>query len=546
MPSPTATALVGLSHRGSRVSPHAAAAMRQPYGGPMGVFAVVEHNGDSDEIHYVYKDNLGSWTTITDAGGVVEREQSFDAWGNLRNPETWSGDYNNTLMFDRGYTGHEHLYSFGLINMNGRMYDPVMSSFLSPDNYIQAPDFSQNFNRYAYCLNNPLRYTDPSGESIVLAAVVGAFWGAMINLAVNFNNIKTDMDMINVATLGALGGAVGGVAGFGVSSAVAGWLGTTGAIPGFLTSASGSFAGGFAGTSVTSWCTGATFGDGLAYFGIGAAAGALSAGVGAGVSSVIGGGAFSAGFLGTTAAKTAVTSFASGAVIGGSSGLTGGFITGAGNSWMQGANFGEGLLAGAIAGGQGALSGAIGGGLAGGVDAVLHGRKFWSGDVVTTVNRKYPTGPDYMQPDGSKDCCPTTGKTIDNYHGGKASARTIRDKCWIKGSDPMTVGVVDHEFWPEFANFEGMTCTEKSTISLSEIYDAFANGADVPITLNQGVGNEYHQLLLKKMEFRNHVKWFSGETIPSYRGWIQDPATGYMSGQAFDFSNALRAFILKY
>ncbi len=45
MPSPTATALVGLSHRGSRLECHAAAAMRQPYGGPMGVFAEFPNSG---------------------------------------------------------------------------------------------------------------------------------------------------------------------------------------------------------------------------------------------------------------------------------------------------------------------------------------------------------------------------------------------------------------------------------------------------------------------------------------------------------------------
>ncbi|MBQ8959086.1 MAG: VCBS repeat-containing protein, partial [Bacteroidales bacterium] len=152
--------------------------------GPLGVFAVVEHSGDSDEIHYIYKDHLGSWTTITDASGVVEREQSFDAWGNMRDPETWTGSFDGMRvpMFDRGFTGHEHLYAFGLINMNGRVYDPVMSTFLSPDNYIQAPDYSQSFNRYSYCLNNPLKYTDPSGESIVLAVVVGAFWGSAMSL----------------------------------------------------------------------------------------------------------------------------------------------------------------------------------------------------------------------------------------------------------------------------------------------------------------------------------------------------------------------------
>lgn len=87
-----------------------------------------------------------------------------DAWGNLRDPQTWSANLNRTPRFDRGFTGHEHLYAFGLINMNGRMYDPLLSSFLSPDNYIQDPTTQQGFNRYAYCAYNPLKYVDPSGE----------------------------------------------------------------------------------------------------------------------------------------------------------------------------------------------------------------------------------------------------------------------------------------------------------------------------------------------------------------------------------------------
>ncbi|MCQ2304731.1 MAG: hypothetical protein MJZ97_07055 [Bacteroidales bacterium] len=93
--------------------------------------------------HYILKDHLGSWTTITDAEGNVEQELSYDAWGNLRDPETW---YNHTQaepieapMFDRGYTGHEHITAFGLINMNGRCYGPMMSSFFSVDAYLQDP-----------------------------------------------------------------------------------------------------------------------------------------------------------------------------------------------------------------------------------------------------------------------------------------------------------------------------------------------------------------------------------------------------------------------
>lgn len=47
--------------------------------------------------------------------------------------------------------------------MNGRVYDPIVGRFLSPDNYVQAPDNTQSFNRYSYVLNNPLKYTDPTG-----------------------------------------------------------------------------------------------------------------------------------------------------------------------------------------------------------------------------------------------------------------------------------------------------------------------------------------------------------------------------------------------
>ncbi len=47
-----------------------------------------------------------------------------------------------------------------------RTYDPAAGLFLSPDPYVQAPDNTQNLNRYSYCLNNPLRYVDPTGETI--------------------------------------------------------------------------------------------------------------------------------------------------------------------------------------------------------------------------------------------------------------------------------------------------------------------------------------------------------------------------------------------
>ena len=49
--------------------------------------------------------------------------------------------------------------------MNGRLYDPKLHRFLQPDNFVQDPSNTQNYNRYGYVLNNPLKYTDPSGEA---------------------------------------------------------------------------------------------------------------------------------------------------------------------------------------------------------------------------------------------------------------------------------------------------------------------------------------------------------------------------------------------
>lgn len=68
--------------------------------------------------------------------------------------------------------------------MNGRVYDPVLGRFLSPDKYIQEGDNSQNYNSYSYCLNNPLKYADPSGNVFVLddfiaITAMGAMMGAM-------------------------------------------------------------------------------------------------------------------------------------------------------------------------------------------------------------------------------------------------------------------------------------------------------------------------------------------------------------------------------
>ena len=99
----------------------------------------------------------------------------------------YGSDQQPTLFLGRGYTGHEHLAQFGLINMNhrslsrsgesnARLYDPVLGRLLSPDPIVQEPYMPQIFNRFSYAMNNPLCYVDENGESFfdILCAIVGA------------------------------------------------------------------------------------------------------------------------------------------------------------------------------------------------------------------------------------------------------------------------------------------------------------------------------------------------------------------------------------
>lgn len=134
--------------------------------GGTGVVAIYEkkNTGNGNQMYYIHKDHQGSVNVITNQSGTVVEEMNFDAWGRRRNPTNWTyTGVATTHVTDRGYTGHEHLDQFGIINMNGRVYDPVLGRFLSPDMVVQAPGYTQSYNRYSYCFNNPLKYTDPSG-----------------------------------------------------------------------------------------------------------------------------------------------------------------------------------------------------------------------------------------------------------------------------------------------------------------------------------------------------------------------------------------------
>ena len=243
----------------------------------------IRENGTVRNYH-AFTDNLGSILCVMDENGTKVFDASYDAWG--KQTVTL-----NSIGLHRGYTGHEMLSEFDIINMNGCLYDPVLGRFFSPDNYVQMPDNSQNFNRYSYCLNNPLKYTDPSGEFWNL--IIGTAIGGIFNWA--SHGFQLNAKGLGYFATGAVAGAVGAGLASGVNVAMAGgnfWTGaaglakgiaSTGFLAGAASGASAGFAGGFISGAGNSWVGGSSFGKGL-LTGLGSGSiGALEGGIAGGL-----------------------------------------------------------------------------------------------------------------------------------------------------------------------------------------------------------------------------------------------------------------------
>ena len=191
-----------------------------------GLCAIVVRENGQDSYYYTHTDHLGSILTLCDDAGNILFAQNFDPWGRARNPLDWRYTPNPFPQPDwlyRGYTGHEMLPEFGLIHMNGRMYDPLLGRMLSPDNYVHGWLGSQGYNRYSYVGNNPLRYVDPSGEELVTASIiVGALiFGYLGGVATNqgiYNPVRWDWGSWKTYAGVGAGMIIGGAAGLGFAT----------------------------------------------------------------------------------------------------------------------------------------------------------------------------------------------------------------------------------------------------------------------------------------------------------------------------------------
>jgi len=108
------------------------------------------------ELNYVLQDHLGSTVATAQTNGTLTSTIKYFPWGATRSTT-------GTLPTDKKFTG-QRLDSTGLYYYNARYYDPAIGRFISPDTIVPDPANPQSLNRYAYCLNNPLKFVDPTGH----------------------------------------------------------------------------------------------------------------------------------------------------------------------------------------------------------------------------------------------------------------------------------------------------------------------------------------------------------------------------------------------
>ena len=152
----------------------------------------------SGVVEYYHVDHLGSTRLKTNSTGGVVYESNYEPYG---------PGYDESGSEDYRYTGKPQDPT-GLYYYGARYYDPVTGRFTTRDTLLGDLTTPQSLNRYAYCRNNPNKYTDPDGRWVNIA--IGAGFGAVSSI-ISYSWTHEDATWKEIAVAAVKGGVKGGI-----------------------------------------------------------------------------------------------------------------------------------------------------------------------------------------------------------------------------------------------------------------------------------------------------------------------------------------------
>ena len=178
-------------------------------------FALVDQLSAQPNTYYYVLNLQGDVVKLVTESGAVAASYEYDAWGNILS-QSGSMAEKNPLR----YRGYYYDTETGFYYVSSRYYDPEVGRWINADaaDYIGADGSPLSYNLFAYCLNNPVNMTDPTGNWPKLSKIFTAVAIAAVAVAAV---------AVTVATCGAAapalavagGGIIGGMSAGAVATA---------------------------------------------------------------------------------------------------------------------------------------------------------------------------------------------------------------------------------------------------------------------------------------------------------------------------------------
>ena len=125
-------------------------------------FAMIYKHGSEAELYYYLVNAQGDVAAILDSSGTMVASYNYDAWGSCtvyNSSDAAIGDLNPLR-----YRGYYYDAETGFYYLQSRYYDPAICRFINADGQLSITDFIDS-NLFAYCGNDPVNRTDPTGEA---------------------------------------------------------------------------------------------------------------------------------------------------------------------------------------------------------------------------------------------------------------------------------------------------------------------------------------------------------------------------------------------